>query len=531
MFRQRLSLALVFLALAFLLQGALAWWAVDSARAQVMRGRVASDLLQGHLELSAHKQRLRSWALQALMQTGGDAAERDAHISAMHRSLDELDALSAQAAALQGGAARATLARQERSETLRILRRSLQELDGALQDIRPLPVDADPGATWNALNRVFESSQGQDLRDLVAQTIGQERSAVAHERQAADRALMWLAGGVLIASSGIALVATVLALYFARALRQPLNNLNTGAQALQRGELQHRMDERGADEFAAVARTLNAMAVELQQHRERETQARHELEQQVQTRTAELEQALQSLQRIDASRRQLFADISHELRTPTTAIRGEAEIALRGKPKPTEEYLEALRRINETATQLGRVIDDLLTMARSDTQSLSVHLQRVTAVLPVQDALQQIQPMALTRAVQIDWSNAAPAPLEVWADGSRMRQLLVLLLDNAVRYSNAGARVQLRTAVDGDAWVAEVSDQGIGIPVDELPHVFERHYRGEHARRHRADGSGLGLPLARALASAQGGSLRITSNVGQGTTATLRLLLDGEDGA
>lgn len=531
MFRQRLSLALAFLALAFLLQGALAWWAVESASAQVVRGRVASDLLQVHLELSAQKQRLRLWTSQALLQAGADPAERDAHLSAMHRSLDALDALALQAAALDGDARRAALELQQRKDTLGILRRSLHELDQALQDIRPLPRDADPSATWAAINRVFDLSQGQDLRYRVAETIGQERAAVDRERQAADRALGRLAGGVLVATGTIALVAALLALYFARALRRPLHNLSTGAQALQRGELQHRMDEHGADEFAAVARTLNALADELQRHRDRETQARHELERQVQTRTAELEDALQSLQRVDASRRQLFADISHELRTPTTAIRGEAEIALRGRAKPTEDYQDALRRINETATQLGRVIDDLLTMARSDTQSLSMHPQHVLAVEPVQDALQQIQPLAQERAVQIDWTQDAPPQLALWADGPRLRQLMVLLLDNAVRYSHPGARVQLRTAVEGDAWLADVTDQGIGIPADELPHVFERNYRGEHARRHRADGSGLGLPLARALAGAHGGSLRITSTAGQGTTATLRLPLNGDERA
>ena len=318
-------------------------------------------------------------------------------------------------------------------------------------------------------------------------------------------------------------MAAALALYFAKALRRPLHNLSDGAQALQRGELHHRIDEGGADEFAAVARTLNAMAVELQQHRERETQTRHGLERQVQARTAELEHALHTLQRLDASRRQLFADISHELRTPTTAIRGEAEIALRGQPKTSDDYQDALRRIAETASHLGRVIDDLLTMARSDNQTLSIHPQRVLAADPVREALQLMQPLAQEREQRLDWRNDAPNDLALWADGPRLRQLLVLLLDNALRYSHPGAEVRLHTQLDGADWVAEVSDPGIGIPKQELPHVFERNYRGEHARRHRADGTGLGLPLAQALAAAHGGSLSLTSSAGQGTTVCLRL--------
>jgi signal transduction histidine kinase len=389
--------------------------------------------------------------------------------------------------------------------------------------VQPLPADADPTATWDAIKRTFDTSRGQDLRERVRQTIAREQEAEARERNAADRALLQLGGGVMLATMAIALVAAALAFFFANALRRPLRNLSFGAQALQRGELHHRMDEQGADEFAAVARTLNAMAVELQQHRERETEARHELERQVQTRTAELERALQTLQRFDTSRRQLFADISHELRTPTTAIRGEAEIALRGKPKTSDDYQDALRRIAETATHLGRVIDDLLTMARSDNQTLTIQPQRVLAADPVREALQQMQPLAQDRSLRLDWTNDAPPELTLWADGPRLRQLLVLLLDNALRYSHPESTVRLHTRLDGAEWVAEVMDPGIGIPADELPHVFERHYRGEHARRHRADGTGLGLPLAHALALAHGGALSLTSSAGQGTTVCLRL--------
>jgi signal transduction histidine kinase len=345
------------------------------------------------------------------------------------------------------------------------------------------------------------------------------------ERNAADRALLQLAGGVLLATLAIALLAAALALYFAQALRRPLNNLNSGAQALQRGELHHRMDERGSDEFAAVAHTLNTMTVELQQHRERETQARHELERQVNARTAELQEALHALQAVDASRRQLFADISHELRTPTTAIRGEAEIALRGPTKTSDDYQDSLRRIVDIAAQLGQVIDDLLTMARSDAHALWVHTQALPVAAPVNEALLQVQALAQERQVSVVWENRASSDLTLWCDGTRLRQLLVLLLDNAIRYSNESAQVTLHTSTDGKAWHAHVVDQGIGIPADELPRVFERHFRGEQARRHRADGVGLGLSLALALTEAHGGTLDMASVPGQGTTVSLSLPL------
>lgn len=525
MFSQRLSASLACLGLVFVLQGALAWWAIDLASTKVVRGRVVSDALQGHLALSATKQRLRTWTSQALLEAGADPAERDIHIADMHRTLDALDALAMRVAALDDQPSRAAKEWQERSETLRILRLSVQELDQALRDVQPLPRNADPAAAWSAINQVFDASQGKDLRYLVVDTIDKEQAAVERERLAADQSLLWLAGGVLLATSAIAVLAALLALYFARSLRRPLHNLNTGAQALQRGDLAHRMDEQGADEFAVVARTLNTMARELQDHREREAQARHDLGLQVQARTVELEQALQTLQRIDASRRHLFADISHELRTPTTAIRGEAEIALRGTSKRVEDYQESLRRIADTAIQLGRVIDDLLTMARSDAQFLSIQPQRVFAHEPLQEALQQTQALARERSVQVRLHAGAPVDTTLWGDGPRLRQLAVLLIDNAIRYSHSAGVVNVHTLIEHGQWCLRVEDQGIGIAPHELPHVFERNYRGEQARRHRADGSGLGLPLALALAQAHAGKLSVASNTGQGTTVVLCLPL------
>jgi signal transduction histidine kinase len=103
--------------------------------------------------------------------------------------------------------------------------------------------------------------------------------------------------------------------------------------------------------------------------------------------------------------------------------------------------------------------------------------------------------------------------------------LVVLLIDNAIRYSHPGGVVTLHTYIEHGQWCLRVEDQGIGIAPHELPHVFERNYRGEQARRHRADGSGLGLPLALALTQAHGGTLQLNSSKGQGTTVVLCLPL------
>ncbi|OYU77689.1 MAG: two-component sensor histidine kinase, partial [Burkholderiales bacterium PBB5] len=278
------------------------------------------------------------------------------------------------------------------------------------------------------------------------------------------------------------------------------------------------------------ADTVNALAAELEQHRQRETAERQRLEAQVQARTAELQQALHTLQLSDARRRQLFADISHELRTPTTAIRGEAEITLRGRDKPLDEYKTALARIADTSQHLGAVIDDLLFIARHDLDALSLRREPVRLQPVLQEALAQAQPMARERGLALALQADGAAPLaQVSGDAQRLRQLFMLLLDNAVAYSHAGGTVRVSCRTDaapaGHRWHLVVADQGIGIPADELPRVFERRFRGRQARQQRPDGSGLGLAIAQALVRAHGGEIELHSLPGQGTEVRLHLPL------
>lgn len=527
MFRQRLSFALGVLALAFMLQGAVAWWAIDVATGHVQRGRVASDLLKAYLELSATKQRLRSWTSQALLQAGADGQLRDRYLLDMVVTIQRLERYAHRAAELEDDPARAVQELAQRQETLGILRRAVEDLRSALASARPLPSGADPAVAWAELTRVFDASQGKDLRSLLAETIAREQQAEERERDAANRSLARVAAGALTATLVIAAAAALLALYFARALRQPLNELAAGAQALQRGDLAHRIPDQRDDEFAGLGRTVNAMAQELQQHRAREAEVRQNLEEQVQSRTAELQQALQALQTVDASRRRLFADISHELRTPTTAIRGEAEIALRGRDKPSAEYQDALRRIVDTSGQLARIIDDLLTMARSDAEALSIHREAVPLHGPLQEAMQQAQPLAASSQVTLELHNSLPAGLCTLGDAARLRQLFMVLLDNAIRYSHHGGLVHISTLQQPSEarWQLEVRDHGIGLQAEDVPRLFERHFRGERARLHRADGAGLGLPLAQSLAKAHGGQLQLEPHPEGGTVARLWLPL------
>lgn len=529
MLRRRLTLALVALAIAVVVESLVAVRALGLADRHVQRGRVHSDLQLGFVELSADKQRLRTWASQQQLDAGADPQRRDDLLDRMRATVLRLQGLADRAVALDDGAV-ARAEQVQRQDALAVLAGSLHDLDRAVRGARPLAPDADARAAWDALNRLFDLSNGRDLRALLADSMTREAAAVTRERAAADRALRWAHGLWLLLAAVLALAAVAVALVFTQALRRRLKRLDEGAQALQRGELHHRIALAGNDEFAALGRSVDRMAAELAGHREREARARQRLEEVVAARTADLQSALQALQQVDERRRRLFADISHELRTPTTAIRGEAEIALRGRDKPPDDYKAALQRIADASRQLGGVIDDLLTMARSDLETLALRRQPLDLAQPLADALAQGQALAYERGVQVEATAVPAGALPLHGDPLRVRQLLLVLLDNAVRYSHAGGRVHVRVRhaddADGTGWAeVEVRDEGIGIGPDELPRVFDRHFRGEAARRHRADGSGLGLSIAEALATGHGGTLTLCSEPGVGTTATLRLPL------
>ncbi|SDP27686.1 Signal transduction histidine kinase [Rhodoferax sp. OV413] len=531
MFRKRLTVALGTLAFAALLQGGVSLWALQAASDKVYRGRVASDVLAGFLDLYGTKQRLRAWLSQSLLGAPVAPQLREQLQSEMAATLERLDAMALQAAELDGDRGALQAEHRQRQEDLRVLHQSLDELRIAMASVQPQPPNDSSVALWSEITRVFDVSQGRDLRSLLDRNIARERAAVARDRAAADSSLALVRTLALGAATSLALAAALLALYFARALRQPLEELSTGVEALQRGELQHRIPAHRHDEFSRFAQRVNAMAAEISHHRDREVEARHRLEDLVQARTAELQDALQTLQQLEARRRQLFADVSHELRTPTTAIRGEADIALRGQDKPAAYYQGAMQRIVGAAQQLGGVIDDLLTMARSDIDTLALLRTPLDVAEPLQEAVEQARTLGREHRVQVEYTAPYPPPgWRLLGDAQRLRQLFTLLLHNAVRYSHAGGVVQVQAQQVVDAsgvaqWEMRAIDQGIGIAAEDLGRVFERNFRSERARLHRADGSGLGLPIAATLARAHGGRIEIDSAPERGTTAILRLPL------
>jgi signal transduction histidine kinase len=230
--------------------------------------------------------------------------------------------------------------------------------------------------------------------------------------------------------------------------------------------------------------------------------------------TAPVEQSVETMRRF-------MADAAHELRTPIAVLRSQAEVALQ-RERDGEAYAEALRRVESEAARLGATVEDLLTLARADAGERQVERQRVFLDDLALDAASGARALAARRGVTLEVGTFEEAVLS--GDPALVRQLLMIVLDNAVKFTPAGGRVRLGVAAPGGQAEVVVEDTGIGIREDQLPHIFERFYRGDpaRARGNGADGAGLGLAIARWIADAHGARIDVTSTAGQGTRVAIR---------
>jgi two-component system OmpR family sensor kinase len=530
MFRLRLSLAFAVLVALVCVQAGFVYWGSNRVNDYAQHSRLASDILSELLELSASKQRLRVWASQQLMDANASPEVRDSQLARMQASTESLRQLARRDLSLWGGiAAREGVAIPPEVDQLvamsDLLNDNIAAVRARLVKLAPLERGAEFASVWQELNEVFDKARGRDLRELINGAIARQRNVMPVARAATERGLDQLRQQTIGLAALTLAAAVVLALYLNRRLQRPLDRLLEGTQALRAGALDHRIALGSRDEFDRVAEHFNAMAAELQRHRLDADAARRRLEDAVLERTSELRAAHETLQQIDQRRRQLLADLSHELRTPATAIRGEAEIALRGADKPLPEYRETLTRIVGGVKQLTGVIDDLLLVAKAEADQLAMRFGAVDLSELLGDATEMAGTLGARHnvRVQLETAGADQPAVMLQADADRLRQALVIVLDNAVRYSRNDGTVRVSwQLVDSHVQVV-VADEGIGIDADELPRVFERFVRGRRARVHRADGTGIGLSIAQAIVHAHHGRIEIESIPQQGTTVRVEL--------
>ncbi|MEL6302702.1 MAG: ATP-binding protein [Pseudomonadota bacterium] len=517
MYRKKLIAFAIASALVVVAAALGAVWSSRVTLTQMAQVNVANALLAEHLEVSSMSYRLfKQLTDEILFGEGANQAKVRNKRALISESLERIRILEQQQRAALGlESTRGTI---EDTDDLKA------QIDAIIEGFE----NAMPGATSEAdrLNQVrFILEERIDIafREAINTAVERQSGVV----QALNGRINNIQQLIFWASLALGAVAVILILlgvsWLIRAVSAPVNALIRAADAISHDDLSHRVP-RGFDvEFDQIAAAFNQMAKDLATRNMEREQAQERLEYLVAQRTAELTDANSALERSDVVRRNFLADVSHELRTPLTIIRGEAQVALRQENRDSSEYREALRSVLEQSVSLSHLVDDLLFVARADTDSLRIDRHSVDLVGLVADVERDLAKLAMEKGIEI--STSAPTSLDVIADPERLRQLLVILVDNAIRYSANDTHVSISAQRSEEDVVVEVQDQGHGIDAKDLPFVFERFYRGSGSTD--GVGMGLGLTVARAIVEAHGGEIMADSEVGKGTTIQVKLPMVG----
>ncbi len=291
----------------------------------------------------------------------------------------------------------------------------------------------------------------------------------------------------LLISLGAAAASLVVVFIMSSRLFRPLEDITTFARQITRADdLSRRVPHSSrTDEIGDLARAFN--------------------------------QTLERLERLFRSQQRFLADVSHELRTPLTSVRGNLDLMRRFGQYDEESMVV----IQDEMERMSRLLGDLLLLARADTGGLPLRHEPVeldNVLFEVYRQLSRIETPVAVELIAVDQAM-------ILGDEDRLKQLLLNLVDNAIKYTQPGGSVRLSLSKDKSWAQLVVSDTGIGIPAEDLPHIFERFYRVDKARSRAQGGSGLGLAIAKWVVQAHGGAIKVDSVVGEGTTFTVTLPL------
>ena len=295
-----------------------------------------------------------------------------------------------------------------------------------------------------------------------------------------NQALLWagLAAGA---------IAIVLGILLARTLTRPVRELTTAARAMAKGDFKQTVPVRSKDELGELATAFNQMSVDLDQ--------------------------------ANQARRQMTADVAHDLRTPLTVLSGYLESMQDGVLEPTPARLALL---NNEVQHLNRLVDDLRTLSLADAGELSLHRQPVSPTTLLARVASSFEHPAAQKGVALKTEIAPDLP-EINVDTERMVQVLSNLVSNALKHTPEGGEIRMAASAEPEAVMIRVEDTGSGITPEALPFVFKRFYRGDTSRQREDGDSGLGLAIARSIVEAHGGKIMVESELGVGTNFTITL--------
>jgi two-component system, OmpR family, sensor kinase len=272
---------------------------------------------------------------------------------------------------------------------------------------------------------------------------------------------------------------------------RPIQEISKTAERISASNLSERIPSRGVDdELSRLIKTINMM-----------------------------------IERLEASfdqMRQFSMDIAHELKTPLTIIKGEAELAIE-QPLTAEEHKRLIANILEEITRVSRIIDDLLTLTKAETKQITIKKEAIQLLDIVEDVFDDALILAANKNINVTFSQKCTAM--ILGDNLRLQQLFRNLLVNAIKFTPQKGGISFAIKNGNNSVEVSIQDNGIGIPKESLDKIFHRFYRVDEARNRTKGGTGLGLAIAKWIAEAHGGSIKVESTIGEGSVFTVNLPL------
>jgi two-component system, OmpR family, phosphate regulon sensor histidine kinase PhoR len=306
---------------------------------------------------------------------------------------------------------------------------------------------------------------------------------------------------VLVATALAFVPAILLALWFARVIAHRLGRIIDYAAELARGNFHARLQRTGTDELGLLERKLNETGEKLE------------------GMFQELEREHAELEKVERVRKDFVINVSHELRTPLASIQGYTETLLDGAIDDPNHNVRFLQIIRQNAERLANLTADLLTLSRVELKQQKFSFASYNVERLLENTIDSMTPLAARKDISLNLLRAG-GPVEAFCDAEAVNQVVTNLVDNALKYTPEGGSITVsaKPLTGLKSIEVRVADSGIGIPADELPRLFERFYRVDKARSRELGGTGLGLSIVKHLIRAQGGDVRVESQVGRGST-------------
>lgn len=297
------------------------------------------------------------------------------------------------------------------------------------------------------------------------------------------------------------LISVLLSLLLAKTMVTPIQSLTKAAERVAAGDFSQKLSSDAQDEIGVLTRTFNNMA-------------------------GQLKKTLDDLKKSEAMRREFVANVSHELRTPITSIRSYAETLQDSRGMSADTQNEFLGVIVNESDRMTKIVQDLLTLSRFDAGSIEFSFRRFSISKSITDVFNAMQLEAQKRHHRFTMNCKTDLP-DIIGDPARIEQVLINMVSNAIKYTRDGGIITISAGKKDDSVWISVRDNGIGIPEEDVPKVFDRFYRVDKARSRESGGTGLGLSIASEIILRHNGKISLSSRLGKGTIITISLPVEG----